>query len=387
MLHIGKGNLTRTGGMTRLCSDITIGQHRTTIWFAVESAQEEYLCLGRADPFVMALLPTAMRGGHEIVCEDAMSERLRYQLCSHLIPALAFAGKSYHVISITAPLTAAAYPNRGAVGTGFSGGVDAMYTIMRHGPDSEYPLTHLALFDTGGLLPEHGREKRAKFYSLSKRFAEEQGLKTVSVCTNLEETLSNAELRGEVYSFRNLARALSIQGLFSVYLLSSGISITNFDFDLHEPAYYEPLLVPCASTEGLSFFFSGMELERYDKLKLLLEWESSFRWLHPCQQGAPGEMNCGHCKKCILDLTALYALGELENFEAVFDIEDFRKNLAARLGFILAKHTDYIYGEVVELLKKSGKPIPPAAYVYARQFDRAMDSLRAQEAEKGGKRQ
>ena len=40
MLHIGKGRLAHAEGMTRLCADITIGQHRTTIWFAVESAQE-----------------------------------------------------------------------------------------------------------------------------------------------------------------------------------------------------------------------------------------------------------------------------------------------------------------------------------------------------------
>lgn len=382
MLYIGKGYLTHADGWTRLCADITIGKHRTTIWFGVECAQEEYLCVGRADPFVMALLPAAMRGGHEIVCEDVMSERLHYQLCGHVIPALAFAGELYHVISITAPLTAAAYPNQGAVGTGFSGGVDSMYTIMQHGADSEYPLTHLALFDTGGLLPEHGREKHAKFYSVAKRFAEEQGLKTISVRTNLEETLSNAEPRAEVHSFRNLARALSVQGLFSIYLLSSGLSAANFGFDLHDPTSHEPLLVPSASTEGLTFYSSGMEQKRHDKLKILAEWEPTWLWLHPCLRGAPGEMNCGRCKKCIRDLTVLYALDKLERYKAVFDIEDFRKNLAARLGFILAKYNYCLYDEPAELLKASGKPIPPAAYVYARQFDRAMESLRAQEAEK-----
>ena len=65
----------------------------------MESTHAEYLCIGRADPFVMALLPAAMRGGHEIVCEDAMSERLHHQLCGHVIPALAFAGELYHMIS------------------------------------------------------------------------------------------------------------------------------------------------------------------------------------------------------------------------------------------------------------------------------------------------
>lgn len=382
MLTIGKSYLTRSGSMTRLCADITIGRHKTTLWFAVETAQEDCLCVGRADPFVVALLPTAMRGKHEIICKDTFSERLHHQLSSYVIPALAFAGEIYHIISIKAPLTAAAYPNQGAVGTGFSGGVDSMYTIMCHGPDSEYPVTHLALFDTGGLLPEHSPEERARFYSMAKRFSEEHGLKTISVRTNLEETLSNAEPRAEVYSFRNLARALSVQGLFSVYLLSSGPDAASFALDLHESSFYDPLLVPCASTEGLTFYFSGTERKRLDKLKLLSEWEPTWRWLHPCLRGAPGEMNCGRCKKCIRDLTVLYALDKLERYSAVFDIKDFRKNLAARLGFILAKYTICNYDEAAGLLKESGKPIPPAAYAYAKQFDRAIENLRAQEAKK-----
>lgn len=92
MLCIGKGYLTHADGKTYLCADVKIGQHKTSVWFSVESPQEEYLCLGRADPFVMALLPAATRGGHEIICEDVMSARLHYQLCSCLIPSLPFTG-------------------------------------------------------------------------------------------------------------------------------------------------------------------------------------------------------------------------------------------------------------------------------------------------------
>ena len=387
MLHIGKNYLSRADGMTRLCADVTIGRHGTTIWFAVDSAQEEYLALGRADPFVMALLPAAMRGGHEMVCEDPMSERLHYQLCRHVIPALAFAGELYRVVPVTAPLTAAPYPNQGAVGTGFSGGVDSMYTIMCHGPDSGLPLTHLMMFDIGGLLPEHGSAKHIEFYRQAKRFAAEQGLETIFLRTNLEETLSNAETRLEVCTFRNLARVLAAQGLFSAYLLSTEHDAGHFRFNMRDPEYCDPFLIPSGSTEGLTFYPSGMQLKRYDKLELLLEWEPALRWLHPCQRGVPGGTNCGRCKKCIRDMTALYAMGELERYGAVFDVADFKKNLAARLGSALAKTGSYLYDDPAELLKKSGRPIPPAAWIYARQFERTMELLRKQEAEKGGNRQ
>ena len=208
-----------------------------------------------------------------------MSERLHYQLCCHAIPAFAFAGDLYHLIRITAPLTAVPHPNQGAVGTGFSGGVDSLYTIMQHGPDSDYPLTHLALFDIGGLLPEHGPEKYARFYMQAKRFAEERGLEMVSVRTNLEETLSNVETCLEVCTFRNLACALSVQGLFSTYLLSTERDASQFSFNMQDCRYYDPFLVPCASTENLAFYPSGTQFKRHDKLKLLQDWEPASRWL------------------------------------------------------------------------------------------------------------
>ena len=149
MLRIGKTYLKRLDGSTRLCADISANGRGITLWFSVDSSQEEWLALGRADAFVMALLPGAMRGGHEIVCEDHMSERLHSQLVNGLIPTLAFAGELYHPIQITAPLTAEKLENHGAVGTGFSGGADCLYTIMSHGKDSEFPLTHIAVFNNG----------------------------------------------------------------------------------------------------------------------------------------------------------------------------------------------------------------------------------------------
>lgn len=126
-----------------------------------------------------------------------------------------------------------------------------MHTIMCHSQSSEHPLTHLALFDTGGLLPEHSREEHEKFYNMARRFAVEQGSETTSVETKLEETSSNAELRVEVYSICSLARALALQGLFLIYLLSSGYDISKSEF--RSSAYYEHLLVLCVSMESLAF--------------------------------------------------------------------------------------------------------------------------------------
>lgn len=373
MMRIGKTYIDQKPDQAYLCADIEVNDHRMTLWFAVERSKAKYLCAGRADPFVVALLPGAMRGGHEIVCGDPISSRLHYQLSDNLIPALSFESDLYHLISITAPFADTAYPNAGAVGTGFSGGVDSMYTVFRHGPNSEYPLTHVAVFNSGVFEGEQHRKDFAKACKAAGQFAEEQNLETVFVDTNFIEALPERFL--DVYSFRNLACALSVQGLFSVYLLSSGHDIANFQLDLRNAAAYDGITVPCVSTEGLAFYLSGTEVKRREKLKVLSEWEPSWRWLHPCIGGFAGERNCGHCKKCIKDMTMLYAWNRLERYDDVFDGKDYQKNVAQRIGFMRLYHGNHLYDEALELLEENHISIPPAADVYEKQFRRAIKNL------------
>lgn len=370
MLSIGKSRIERRDGTARLCADITVGGRGVTVWFAVDAAQEKCLAVGRADPFVMALLPGAMRGGHEIVCDDPMSERLRYQMREQLIPALCAAAGPYRPIRISAQTTREAYPNMGAVGTGFSGGVDSLYTVMTHGPDSEYPLTHLAVFNAGVFEGETYRENFRRASQAAARFAAECGFRTIFVDTNFHEALPERFL--DVYSFRNLACALALQGLFSVYLLSSGHDAANFCMDLRNTASYDLLTVACAGTETMAVHLSGVPAKRREKLAALADWEPSWRWLHPCVFGWAGVKNCGRCKKCVRDMTTLFALGVLDRYGEVFDTQEYRRHMAARMGFVLAERDNHLYGETLALLEERHVPIPPAAYVYEKQFRRAL---------------
>lgn len=373
MMRIGKTYVERRDDKSYLCADIVIAGHKATLWFAIEQSQEDYLCIGHADPFVMALLPSAMRGNHEIICEDSVSERLYYQLNAHLIPALSFAGEIYHPIKIKAPLAAETCRNAGAVGTGFSGGVDSLYTIMRHPEGSEYPLTHVAVFNAGVFEGEDYKKTFAQSCGRAGQFAKEQNLKTVFLDTNLQEVLPERFL--DVCSFRYLACALALQGLFSIYLLSSGRDAVNFTFNLRNSSAFDLLTVNCASTETVSFYLSGVEIKRVEKLRLLAEWEPSWKWLHPCFHRILGEKNCGRCQKCIGDLTTLYALGKLDRYQMVFDIKEYQKYFSQRLAVLLANRGSCLYDEAVELLKKHCIEIPKAAYLYEEQFRKSMKNL------------
>lgn len=373
MMKIGKTYIDRTGDKIRLCAEVISDRHTATLWFAVDNSQGKYVSIGLADAFVVALLPSAMRGGHEIVCEDAMSERLYYQLSDCLIPALSFVSDIYHPVRIRASLTSQSRRNAGAVGTGFSGGVDSLYTIMRHGKKCEYPLTHLAVFNSGVFEGEESRDTFEESCRRAGYFAEQLNLKTVFVDTNFQEVLPERFL--DVYSFRNLACALALQRLFSVYLLSSGHDAANFSFDFRNSATFDLLTINCISTESTFFYLSGAETKRSEKLRALADWERSWKWLHPCIYGMAGDYNCGHCKKCTRDQTTLYALGKLEKFGNVFRIEEYKKSLPQRFAFVLANSGNHLFDETIELLKETKTEIPEKALIYEKQFRRAMENL------------
>lgn len=376
MINIGKLYLQREQEQVRLCADITWGKRGTTLWFGVAPEQEEYLCVQRSDAFVMALLPTAMREGQDISCETPMSQRLHYQLEHYLVPTLVSAGTLYHRISIHAPLTSERLQNKGAVGTAFSGGVDSLYTIMSHGADSDYPVTHLTHFNVGVFAGFGGREAFLRSCEASRPFADELGLEFVALDSNLQEAIPERYL--DVYSFRNLAGALALQGLLSVYLLSAAIVAENFIIDLHDSCGFDLLNVPCAQTESLAIHLAGMEITRIGKLEALTQWEPSHRWLHPCTAGLVNDKNCGGCQKCIRDLVALYALDKLDCYDQMFDIPAFRKTLPQRIGYVLANTKSVLTHSVACLLKERGAYIPPAAYVFEKQFRRSMENLEKQ---------
>lgn len=380
MIKIGKTYVRHADDQIRLCADVSVNERCTTLWFGVEPKYESGLSVNCSDPFVMLLLPMAMRRCFPIQCASPMSERLHYQLTNQLIPVLAAAGPRYHQISIQAPLTTQKILSLHAVGTGFSGGVDSLYSVMRHTDKSLYPLTHLAVFNSGVFEGELFREQFRRCCLQAAAFAQEQGLQTVFVDSNMSTALPERFL--DVYSFRNLACALALQGLFSVYLLSSGIEFAGFSLDLFDSASYDLLTVSCASTESLNIYLSGGETTRVGKIKALSQWPPSYRWLHPCPSGRPGDVNCGHCKKCIRTMTALYALGCLERYEHVFNIDDYYRHLDQNIGFVLANRGISWFDETIALMDEHGIVISPAAHIYEQQFLRAIRNLKQSQKEK-----
>lgn len=363
MLRIGKTYITQVDRQVRLCADLSLNGKGTTLWFGVNEEYADFLSAERSDAFVVALLPTAMRSGYEIVCETPMSQQLHYQLENYLIPSVSSVGSRYHPVKITAPLTSEQITNKQAVGTGFSGGVDCLYSVMTHGADSDYPLTHLAVFNVGAFDGSEYRKNFQNAYTDSEKFADELGLNLICLDSNIVDVLPENFL--EVYSFRNVSGALALQGLFSVYLISSDQAFGDFTFDFSNNGTYDLLVLHCTQTESLAFYSSGGQVQRHQKLQALADWEPAHRWLHPCFRQRLSHGNCGKCKKCIHTMTVLHAYGVLDRFSSAFDVEAYEKNRAQNIGYLLTVKDRSFCEEAIEVLKERNITIPPQAYVEA----------------------
>ena len=140
------------------------------------------------------------------------------------------------------------------------------------------------------------------------------------------------------------------------------------------------------------FYSAGAEAKRYEKLVQLSNWEPSYRWLHACYgKGIVGRRNCGKCKKCKEAQTLLYALGRLHRYEAVFDVEDYKKKFPQYLADIMANQDDPRARQVMQVVRDRNIPIPRQADALARQiqnktlakrFRCAMQALKQAEKEK-----
>lgn len=263
MITIGKTYLTKGSETCKLCADISVdGGTAAPLWFSIDREAESWLCVGRADAFVMALLPAAIREGHDIVCEDPLSNRLHYQLNEQLIPAMCFAFQktAEHFPRIKAPLSNAIFQKTAAIAASLSDREAFLRTLYCHRQDSLYPLTHIAVWNTEG---NSGREAFHSRCREAAELAEAWDLQTICLDTNFDQILTDDLAASHI--FRVLACALSVEQRLSLFLLPTSRPAASFKVDLQDSESYALLIANSAVTESLSVYLDGPEAETVGK--------------------------------------------------------------------------------------------------------------------------
>lgn len=344
-----------------LVFDIIIDGKQQTIWFSVENKYAKYLCADRGDAFVIGLLPIAMRRGLDIVCEAPVSERLLFQLRSTLLPLLSRYGKNVHEVKIDAPVASEPIANAGGVGAGISCGVDSLHIVKNHSGD-EYPdlkLTHLVLNNVGAFGETGASEQYQWTIDLAKRFCAEYEFELILTNSNIFDVVGLDFEQNHTYL--NIFAVYCLQKLWKAFYYGSwGVDLqqgfTLADNELHDCAAYDVLALDVFSTEGLKIFSEGAAFGRYDKTAHIVDFEPAQKYLQVCVSGTG--KNCGHCFKCKRTLLTLDALGALDKFRKVFDIDAYKQSRNSYLRYLYRVHIDHSDHMLADVYQKLAKDIP-----------------------------
>ncbi|WP_042221721.1 hypothetical protein [Oceanobacillus manasiensis] len=368
MVIIEEPYIKRNGEYSRLCADVFIDNKKYEMFYEVENEYEKYLCTERIDAFLIGLLPYALKHNLDIYSKYEVSEKLYYQIKTILIPVLSRYISNYNTVNVEAKVSYKKLPNKGAVGTGFSAGVDSFHTLYNNTnlEISSYNITHLTFFNVGSHGSKGGSEARSLYRNRMKKakiFAEEQEFKFVSVDSNLSEILRLEFV--QTHTFRSLSAVLALQKLFGVYYYSSGFPIDQFSIKEDSTAYYDLLNVYSLSNNNVSFYSTGLIESRLEKVKQISEYKKSYKYLNVC---AKGDYNCGKCEKCKRTILEFYSINKLQLYSDVFDVDLFNKKIEKYLGFMIANKKNENYKEIYIELKERHIEVPLKAYFYGMRY-------------------
>lgn len=328
MIRIEQPQLVSNENESRLETYVSIDGDRKKIWFSVDKEYEPYLCWERSDAYVIAVLNYAMRNGHDIECDTPLTEDLYYNIDKYLIDAIKQYNPNFYRPVITAPISSDVLPCAGAVGTGISCGVDSLHALASQTglKFNKHNITHLTFNNVGS----HGEgEKAQKLFNerieLPKKFANELGYKLVISNSNLMDVVEQNHFKSHTYS--SMFPVYCLQKLYSIYYYASG-GYKYSEFSLTDIVSqccgsYEMLSLPLLSTHNLRIYSEGEGMTRMTKLKKVVDYVPSYRYLNVCLKDGD---NCGVCEKCVRTLLGLDALGKLDEYNQVFDTQYYKQN-------------------------------------------------------------
>lgn len=328
MIKIEQPQVVSSSDEARLETYVSINGKRSKIWFSVDKEYESYLCWERSDAYVIAVLNFAMRNGHDIECDAPLSEDLYYNLDKYLIDAIEQYNPNFYRPIIKAPISSDILPCAGAVGTGISCGVDSLHALASQSnlKFKQHNITHLTFNNVGS----HGEGEKAQELfkdrlERPKKFAEEFGYKLVVSNSNLMDVIEQNHFKSHTYS--SMFPVYCLQKLYSIYYYASAgykyDEFTLIDKPSCSSGSYEMLSLPLLSTHNLRVYSEGEGMTRMTKLKKVVDYVPSYKYLNVCLMDGD---NCGKCEKCVRTLLGIDALEKLESYSEVFDIEYYKTN-------------------------------------------------------------
>ena len=143
---------------------------------------------------------------------------------------------------------------------------------------------------------------------------------------------------------------LSYDEICEFYKLSK-----DFDISEYAESYYPHLI----STERFELVIDGCQYTRAEKTEKISDWDFAKRHLNVCVTPDKDGHNCSHCNKCMWTLIPLEAMGKLDEFKKVFDIDIYRKDsFKWKCRFVAHYGKDSMETSIVRFARKKGLKMP-----------------------------
>jgi len=214
---------------------------------------------------------------------------------------------SLHLIAVEAPTQTGARSPGPRVGLFFSGGVDSMYSLLKH-RDEITDLIVVHGFD----IPLADEERCRQAEEQVRRIGAHFGKRVIKITTDIR-TLTDpyAECGGQAHGAVMAAVAHLLGDEFGWILISaSDSSAEAVPWGSHRE------MDPLWSTAALRVEHDGIEASRLDKLRLIVDESVALENLRVCWKNEQGMLNCGVCEKCIRTMIALRVLDALHRCPA-----------------------------------------------------------------------
>jgi len=332
------------------------------VYFETDSAFAGALSCN-PDAFMIACIIPAMHYGEERVYMDAA---ICPELREGLMTAMSWLRHWFyrpgegHVHIEAGTRTGMLNPEKPErAGLFFSGGIDSFATLRMN--RLNYPPEHPRYMKDGLLVFGFEQADPEAFEYLRKSLsaaARDAALTFIPVYTNifLHYRKEDAKNGFDFWTYEFMGAALA--AVAHVFVNRLSVASINADYDIpnQRPLSSHPVVDPNFSSSDLRIRHDGITLSRYEKTKLLSEWDVALRHIRVCnhfKRYTQQMLNCGKCEKCVRTMLALEATGAL-NKSSSFPVNNLTSEyLEAYLE--LSPTTFPLYGELVGPLADKGR--------------------------------
>ena len=340
------------------------------MWVAVEKNNADMLADNVYDPFVLVPVILGMYYKQDVHINGNISPRLYHNMQYYLMNIFDRFSAHTSPIKFTVNGFDTVEQTGNLIGTGISCGVDSLATIYDNyinEMDPNFRINSLFFVNCGTHGDYEDEASHKKYWdrvALNKTGAEDLGLPMYLINSNYH-AFTHKIGEQKIGYLAIYSCALSLQKYIKRYYTSSNLcydEIAEFnrlsrDFDIAE--YCESFMPHLISTECFELVIDGCQYTRAEKIERISDWEFAQKHLNVCVPAADKGHNCSCCNKCMWTLIPLEAMGKLEQFKNVFNIDTYRKNVFFwKCRFVARYGKDSMETSIVRYAKEHGMKLP-----------------------------